>query len=200
MTTTDRHKRCGLQLYDDYVESRFGALDELKLLLNRYGIVVKVAGDLEANQHTQAALPVSNLTPTQRPRAPRGRYCDLRLPSYWQNQTRNELGKCRSPPAALQPDDKHNFILMCIPFGRLISKLYQPEVCTIDSDQDFFSLLRVTYMRSRSRKPLSFIRRVKAINFVQVILQQSFQSGRPDIESVANLLLFTVRAVSHRAH
>lgn len=56
-----------------------------------------------------------------------------------------------------------------MPFGRWVSKLHQAEVCTINSDQDFFSLLRVLYHgnKTASRHPLSWFFRVKAIKFVQ---------------------------------
>ncbi|KAI1850966.1 hypothetical protein JX266_003631 [Neoarthrinium moseri] len=102
--------RCGQLLYDDYLESRSGALDELKLLLDQYGFVSKAAADLEANRPRRSALHVPSNKPT-RVKSSRNKYCDIRLPQYWQNQTRNELGKCRPRQASLQTDDHHNFIL-----------------------------------------------------------------------------------------
>lgn len=156
-------------MYDDYIESRPGALDELKLLLHQYGFAATDSNDLESN-HPQRTLPKPRGS-VEGPKLRQSRGYDFRLPIYWQNQTRTELtlGRCRRKADEVQVGDKHNYILTCIPFGRSISKLYQPEVCTIDSDQDFFSLLRVTYRQCRTKIPLSFMRRVKSIHFVQVI-------------------------------
>ncbi|KAI0124137.1 hypothetical protein BJ170DRAFT_735849 [Xylariales sp. AK1849] len=170
--------QCGQRLHDDYVESRSGALNELKLVLYQYGIHTRASGDLESNASHQT-LPVPNGM-VQKSKVPRNQCYDFRLPSYWQNQTRAELGKCRRKAAAVQINDKHNYILTCVPFGRLISKLHQPEVCTIDSDQDFFSLLRVTYRKNRTTTPFSFLCRVKAIRFVQF---EVYRTGLADIRS-----------------
>lgn len=99
--------------------------------------------------------------------APRGGRLDIRLPNYWQGRKSLELGRCRPRPAA-RAEDGHNYVLVCLPFGRFVSKLHQPEVCTIGSDQDFFSLLRELYHQHKHKLPLLRLRRVKAIHFVQV--------------------------------
>ncbi|OTB04211.1 hypothetical protein M426DRAFT_321063 [Hypoxylon sp. CI-4A] len=156
--------QCGQKLYDDYVESRSGALDEFKSLLAQCGFKVQAPGDLESNDPPRAApAPVNN---TRKRKATGNKYCDIRLPYFWQKQAPEKLGICR-PRSTGAPAGNHNYVLACLPFGRLVSRLHQPEVCTIDSDQDFFSLLRVTYRGKRARNPLTFLRRVTSIHFVQ---------------------------------
>lgn len=63
----------------------------------------------------------------------------------------------------------HDFVLLCIPFMRVATKLYQPEICRINSDQEFFQLLRHYYRTKRGKSPWKWLRKVKSINFVKVI-------------------------------
>src|SRR5690606_4326176 len=62
----------------------------------------------------------------------------------------------------------HNFLLLCIPFMHRVAKLYQPDICRINSDQEFLYLLRRYYNEKRGRSPWRLLRKVKAINFVKV--------------------------------
>ncbi|KAK7976342.1 hypothetical protein PG989_014805 [Apiospora arundinis] len=145
--------KCGFTLCDDYIERRPGALEELKHFLS-------------ANRgRSRLRLPF-----------------DIRLPRYWQTQNNKpELGKCGQgrTVTAPAPPKNHNYLLLCVPFGNLIYKLQQPEVCTVDSDQDFFSLLRVLYHKSRTKMSLMpALKRVKSIHFVQ------FEMYRRDLTDV----------------
>lgn len=62
----------------------------------------------------------------------------------------------------------HDFVLLCIPFMRVATKLHQPKICRINSDQEFFQLLRRYYASKRGPSPWKWLRRVKFINFVKV--------------------------------
>ncbi|KAK8044823.1 hypothetical protein PG993_004847 [Apiospora rasikravindrae] len=179
--------KCGHKLFDDYIERRTGALEELKQFLSDSGIHVEAAnGDFKSNTTPGGpTLPITNPgtlqtnKPTQRQKS---RFpFDIRLPRYWQSQDRMELGKCgqQRTTGAVAAPNYHNYLLLCVPFGNLICKLHQPEVCTIDSDQDFFSLLRVLYSKSRTKLFfMSALKRVKSIQFVQ------FEMYRRDLTDI----------------
>lgn len=81
-----------------------------------------------------------------------------------------KLGACLTTPEIPQPH--HNFVLLCVPFMRWASKLWQAEVCRVNSDQDFFRILR-HYYEYRGKRPWDWLRKVRAINFVKVKLPRS---------------------------
>ena len=159
-------------MYDDYLEIQPGAIGRLKGVLSSYGIRSVVSGDTELPNTSQEPSSWTNNS-----RAKANKHFDMRLPSHWQHHDSGVPGTCRPqapPPGGM--DRTHNYLLACAPFGRWVSKVYQAEVCTINSDQDFFSLLRPLYHGSQKmRRPLSWFFRIKAIHFVQV--------GSPDDES-----------------
>ena len=74
----------------------------------------------------------------------------------------------------------HNFLLLCIPFMRYGIKLYQPEICRINSDQEFFHLLRRYYNTKRGRSSWRLLRKVKSINFVKVLSSQHTPDGQTE--------------------
>ncbi|KAI0376042.1 hypothetical protein F5Y04DRAFT_293246 [Hypomontagnella monticulosa] len=155
---------CGLRLYDDYTEMQPGALSNLRTLLSGYGVRSRSVGDLESNNSNPSRKTNGNKVP------PSNWYSrlrlDVRLPRFWLRKGYWEPGKCRRTAGA-NFEKEHNYLLTCLPFGRWVSKLYQQEICTIYSDQDFFSLLRMLYHSNRRRLSLSWLRRVKGIHFVQ---------------------------------
>lgn len=79
-----------------------------------------------------------------------------------------KLGLCRPKPNTSQ----HDYLIACVPFGRLASKAHQLEVCTIMSDRDFFALLRSIYNAGRWKFLWMPLRRVSAIHFVGVRTSQ----------------------------
>ncbi|KAH9902316.1 hypothetical protein F4778DRAFT_737140 [Xylariomycetidae sp. FL2044] len=154
---------CGLESHDDYEEVRAGALDDLKQVLYRYGVIMRSSADLESNIElgdlSTAANPPSPAAPSRKP-------FEIRWP--WQQQ---QARVCK-PGSCLEKSqsgsaEHHDYLLACLPFGRYVSRILQPEVCTIRSDQDFFSLLKLLYNGNRRRLSLSLLRRVKGIHFVQ---------------------------------
>ncbi|KAH7322667.1 hypothetical protein B0I35DRAFT_426223 [Stachybotrys elegans] len=172
---------CGSKLYDDYQENRPGALDDLKALLASCGVRSSVTGDLESNSRPPAQTTSSNsITASQ---LFNWRKPDLRLPRQWQRDGPRVPGKCNRKTSST-PTNNHNYVLACIPLGRWVSKLRQPEACMINSDQDFFSLLRIEYFASRTSRLFLGLRRVKAINFVKMEL---FQDSIADIRSCPSL-------------
>ncbi|KAK3326837.1 hypothetical protein B0H66DRAFT_600940 [Apodospora peruviana] len=80
-------------------------------------------------------------------------------------------GSCiRTGPAGTED---HNFVLLCIPFMRLATKLYQPEICRINSDQEFLKLLRLYYDIKGGSSPWKLLRKVRSINFVKFELYRN---------------------------
>ena len=66
------------------------------------------------------------------------------------------------------------YLLMCIPQHQYATKLLQPQLSAIRSDQDFFLLLRNNYrqMRGRIRRLLS-LKALRSIKFVQLEMYKS---------------------------
>ncbi|KFA76987.1 hypothetical protein S40288_09976 [Stachybotrys chartarum IBT 40288] len=158
---------CGAKLYDDYREKREGALDNLRELLGTCGIKVASPGDIESSNipraqpsHSASTIPLTILGQ----RSP-----DLRLPEQWRHKDVTTPGSCRANGHA-NGADHHNYILACLPSGPWVSNLRQAEVCTINSDQDFFSLLRFLHKDNRRQRWWSWLRRVTAIHFIKLEL------------------------------
>ncbi|KAI1645082.1 uncharacterized protein F4817DRAFT_193671 [Daldinia loculata] len=164
---------CGLRIYDDYAESQSGALDNLEKILSGYGARSRGSGDIESNNPPLSSKSnkggLSNIW--------RSFTLDVKLPRFWLRKDYWEPGKCRRAPGT-SLEQEHNYLLACVPFGRWVSKLHQQEICTILSDQDFFSLLRMLYHTNRRRLSLSWMRRVNGIDFVQ------FDVHRSDVAAV----------------
>ncbi|KAK1452934.1 hypothetical protein CCUS01_01951, partial [Colletotrichum cuscutae] len=63
---------------------------------------------------------------------------------------------------------RHSFVVLCIPFMRWGTKAYQPDVCGIRSDQNFFHMLRASYETYRAQSRWSWLKRVEVIDFFKV--------------------------------
>ncbi|CAI0652137.1 unnamed protein product, partial [Colletotrichum noveboracense] len=61
----------------------------------------------------------------------------------------------------------HKFVLLCIPYMRWGTKAHQPDVCAIESDQQFFNFLRASYDTYRTQGRWNWLRSVKAIDLVK---------------------------------
>ena len=67
-------------------------------------------------------------------------------------------------------DPIHKFLLVCTPFMRWAIKAYQPDVCRIHSDRDFFKLLHTIYKGRNRNVGWKLLMKVSTINFVKVCL------------------------------
>ncbi|KAL8785902.1 MAG: hypothetical protein Q9195_008447 [Heterodermia aff. obscurata] len=66
------------------------------------------------------------------------------------------------------------YLLMCIPQHQYATKLLQPQISAIRSDQDFFLLLRNDYRQMRGRiKRLLSLKALRSIKFVQLEMYRS---------------------------
>lgn len=68
---------------------------------------------------------------------------------------------------------------MCVPFMRQVAKLWQAEVCRINSDREFFRLMRY-YYDQHTRRPWARFRKIEGINFVKVRdITRTFRHAHP---------------------
>ena len=183
-------------MYDDFVEVRPGALSELDNLLQIYGKEVTANDTIEAldvetvPDQSRGWKPISSiinawtrfLTVTK---------TSATLPRYHQDKDEDfvTIGACTR--VGSEGAGAHDFVLLCIPFMR-VAKLYQPEICRINSDQEFFKLLRHCYETKRGQRPWKLLRKVKSINFVKVILQ----APPSVVEGIANQWNCSLRCIA----
>lgn len=163
-------QKCGKRMYDDYGELQPGAAKRLEQELQQYfrdntsttGDTNAVDGTHSSKFTDAAASWLKSLR-----RIP-SKFQSSRLPQHQSFSYRpaSQLGVCPSLPNT--PPGDHKFVLLCVPFMRTALKLYQPEVCRMNSDQEFFRVLRYYYASQRRTKSWFRLRTVKAINFVKV--------------------------------
>ncbi|KAI7776303.1 hypothetical protein LA080_005490 [Diaporthe eres] len=161
--------KCGMKLHDDYVELQTGAVLRLEQLLGKY-----FSSTSEPDEG--AGADPSSDGPGKASSLPR---------HHASKRSAEELGTCPVMPET--PHMHHNFVLLCVPFVRLASKLWQAEICRINSDRDFFRVLR-HYYSNRGRRPWARLRKVKAVHFVKFEMYHSQLvdiQKRPDIPTEA---------------
>ncbi|KAH6847511.1 hypothetical protein B0I37DRAFT_146495 [Chaetomium sp. MPI-CAGE-AT-0009] len=181
---------CGKALYDDFVELRPGALAELHSMLQRYGKDTTVDNDMEIFDVENAPEQPKNWKQTIS-QAVSG-WTQLlaagkrgtNLPRYRQDKKKEVIPFGACSRTETDGGETHDFVLLCIPFMRVATKLYQPEICRINSDQEFIQLLRHYYAAKRGPSPWKWLRRVKSINFVKFEL---YRNHLTDIRLVPSL-------------
>ncbi|KAK4202780.1 hypothetical protein QBC40DRAFT_195301 [Triangularia verruculosa] len=171
--------KCGKDLHDDFVEVVPGAIEQLE-------------AELRYQNTIQPDLELDNLEPyndsESQPNASTRRVSRIwtDLTQAFRKLQHPLLPKHRAPRANMSlelgnpcPQSSqqtlpvaHHFLLLCIPFLRFATRLFQPEVCQINSDQAFFQLLRLQYSNARMQKSWLWgqLRRVQAIHFVKLEL------------------------------
>ncbi|KAK4215420.1 hypothetical protein QBC37DRAFT_419275 [Rhypophila decipiens] len=171
---------CGKALHDNFVELRPGALSDLDKLLQGYGkdIIEALDTDSSPNQGPPPQRRDWKQSARSAINSCRGLFSALvlkppNLPQYRQGRSgqKNTTGACIR--TGLADVGFHDFLLLCIPFMRVATKLHQPEICRIKSDQEFFQLLRHYYQAKRGRGPWKLLRKVKSIRFVKFEMYRS---------------------------
>lgn len=160
-------QRCGQRIYDDYTELQPGAVQRLERhLWNHTQSPSSTGTNSQSNATAGYKDAMTGLVIRFKDIFTSGK--DWRLPSYYQpsRQSVKTIGEC--PRTQQAPPTSHDFALLCIPFMERASKLYQPEICRINSDQEFFRLLRYYYASQRGVRTWARLRKVQAINFVKV--------------------------------
>lgn len=164
-------------LYDDYSELQPGALVELADLLEKYCS----SSPIDLNQSKSGTggstygISLSRLaswwkTVTARRPDTSGSSRPPGLPRHGRLPPEAPPGTLPGvcPTIPQTPNPSHDFVLLCVPFSQRAIKLYQPEVCRINSDQEFFQVLRHYYSSYRGPKPWDRLRKVRAIDFIEV--------------------------------
>ncbi|KAI0115767.1 hypothetical protein GGR51DRAFT_546095 [Nemania sp. FL0031] len=150
---------CGCRVIDDYGDIYDGATEAFERRLKHRNNVAK-------QNSWRGAIPTTiqwfreSLTKVK----PQG------LPSHRQDSNGHSvrLGQCARSAGTAQAN--HNFVLLCVPYLRWGLRLHNSEVCKINSDQEFFKLLRKCYFSQRhgdTRKPLRMLTKVQALRFVK---------------------------------
>ncbi|KAI1736294.1 hypothetical protein F4680DRAFT_461201 [Xylaria scruposa] len=153
---------CGCRVIDDY-ESKFeGAIETFESRLKQYNRATQPV----QGHWLKGGLPTTiqwfrNIFATAKSPI---------LPSYLRRDDSllTKLGSCVSSTGTTQAD--HNFVLLCVPYLRWGLRLHNSEVCKINSDQQFFKLLRQCYFAQRcgpARELLRIFTKVQALQFVK---------------------------------
>lgn len=156
-------------MYDDYIELRPGGFEHLENIIgdyfrddHKYGKSI----DAGPNPNSTTAGYKNTLTRLST-------WCREILASgnNWSLPSRQPpsnsvetLGVC--PVTPQRPQD-HRFVLLCVPFMQRAVRLHQAEVCRINSDQEFFRLLRYYYASQRGIRSWARLRKVQSVNFVK---------------------------------
>lgn len=153
-------------MYDDYIELQPGAAERFESKLREYFECI-VVDDLGTTKDTPTrSLASTAITWLKRIRQSNHLQVS-KLPRHHSSSQRSasQLGACPISPDT--PPGDHNYVLLCVPFLRTL-KLYQPEVCKMNSDREIFRVLRYYYASQRKTSPWSRLRTVRAINFIKV--------------------------------
>lgn len=165
-------QKCGIKLHDDYIELQTGAVQRLEQLLEKYFSSTSEpdeAVDPDAISAAQGTGGIDSWGVKLRSKFWLRNDKASTLPHHHASKrSAEELGTCPVMPET--PHMDHNFVLLCVPFVRLVSKLWQAEICRINSDRDFFRVLRHHY-NNRAKRPWARLRKVKAVNFVKVSME-----------------------------
>ena len=178
--------RCGYRFYDDFTELRPSAAVKYEELLLRRSSTSKgrphtvdqVAHE-QSDGDTRTTSPPNSKRSTYISNGINGMMSIVRgvtdkedsappLPQY-QLGNRNAV-----VPGTSSRNQELLYLLMCIPQHQYATKLLQPQISAIRSDQDFFLLLRSNYrqMRGQIRRLLS-LKALRSIKFVQLEMYKS---------------------------
>ena len=172
--------RCGYRFSDDFSEMKRSAVARYSELLQRRsapsssrtynGAQVSSAGSTRSQSSSlmSTALGWMSGLGARGKRGP-GRQGDgPSLPQYRSETGSN--GTSVPPP----PHKDLLFLLLCIPQHQYATKLLQPQISALNSDKEFFQLLRANYqqMRGRMKGALS-LKTLRNIKFVQLEMYKS---------------------------
>lgn len=162
-------------MYDDYVELKPGGLERLGNLLETYFYEpfqnpTDNPTSLPATTTEGSSSGVNGWGAWDWVGTLRGRNKDSKLPQHNQPRIHSVLDGCPLGSRA-SPTSKHNYVLLCMPY-KGVSRLSQPDVCQINTDQQFFGSLHDYYSKQRDSISrlwtFEFLRSVRQINFIQV--------------------------------
>lgn len=161
-----------MNLYDDYFEHHAGASEELAEFLGKSfskSLPVVELFDGHPSQDPKPRSSIwSNWSNWGKNLKTRFSTTKPKLPQHQIPRRSNKLlGACSAAPLQSGIID-HNFVLLCVPFMQRALKLEQAEVCKINSDREFFQLLRHYYQSHRGTRLWGRFRKVCGLEFIQV--------------------------------
>ncbi|KAI8628488.1 hypothetical protein F5Y19DRAFT_438091 [Xylariaceae sp. FL1651] len=163
---------CGQRISDDYEEANPGLLKDFEKRLKYYNPDTNALQNMDDKPETSKAQSWREniATPIKWCRGLLGASGLQSLPRHRQDSgsCSTQLGSCTRSSTLAQGD--HNFVLLCVPYLRWGLRLFNTEVCRINSDQQFFRLLRQCYSDQRgdtSWKAFRVFRKVRALQFVK---------------------------------
>jgi hypothetical protein len=147
-------KKCGQELYDDFVKLRPGAVEELATELREYNNRKRTV----RTYSNPVMAPLDHQNQTEQPSGWKHSITQLwtsiqklngstpkpTLPPTCQG-SRNDIELGLRSETSGNRSTGHDFVLLCVPFLRWAMKLHQSEVCRINSDQEFSQVLRHHY-------------------------------------------------------
>ena len=182
----DSQCRCGYRFCDDFVELRPSAAVEYGKLLRRRlstsdgrpspidqvareqsGGVTRTTRTPDSNRSSYISNGINGIINIAKGLTEKGNSA----PSLPQYQLENGHAVV---PGTSSRNHELLYLLMCIPQHQYATKLLQPQISDIRSDQDFFLLIRNNYrqMRGRIRRLLS-LKALRSIKFVQLEMYKS---------------------------
>ncbi|KAI1111745.1 hypothetical protein F5Y14DRAFT_302516 [Nemania sp. NC0429] len=182
---------CGCQVIDDYESKIEGSVEAFEHRLKQYNQATQsYERDNESGQ-SNAAAPAARkgMIPTiiQWFRTCSTKATSHGLPSYRSdsNGPSIQLGSCvrslRSTPA------HHNFVLLCVPYLRWGLRLHNSEVCKINSDQEFFRLLRQSYLNQRVGNIRGISRIFTKVRALQFVKFEVFRNKLVDVRACPSM-------------
>ncbi|KAF4841854.1 hypothetical protein CGCSCA4_v009148 [Colletotrichum siamense] len=130
---------CDRRLIDRYVERQDGAIEKLKMLLDTYS----------SRRWKEGTLPMIEAEDAGQTQS---KSIGHLLPSFWDWKADTST---------------HKFVLLCIRYMRWGTKAHQPDVCAVESDQQFFNFLHASYDTYRAQGRWHWLRSVKSIDLVK---------------------------------
>jgi hypothetical protein len=93
----------------------------------------------------------------------------LRIPNMLDHSSSVQQLTPETCNASLNSSAGHQYLLLCIPTAKRAIQVHQVELCGVQSDREFFQLVKSTYMRRRGRLlPAMGLKKVSALQFTKV--------------------------------
>ncbi|KAJ2998137.1 hypothetical protein NUW58_g418 [Xylaria curta] len=182
---------CGYQVIDDYESKHEGAVEALEYRLKQYNQATQSYGQDNETGQSSVATPDSSKGPIStiiqwfrkaftKPRS-RG------LPSHRNdsNGPSIQLGSCGRSARLAQAH--HNFVLLCVPYLRWGLRLHNSEICRINSDQQFFQLLRQCYRNQRVGNIRGIFRIFTKVRALQFVKFEVFRNKLVDVRACPSM-------------
>ncbi|KAI0198271.1 hypothetical protein F4808DRAFT_263070 [Astrocystis sublimbata] len=171
---------CGCQITDDYDEQHEGAIQNFEDGLKGYNQATPSAQQ-QNNTNWKSTMSTTKEWFRKSLTEAKSHGSSNRLPSYRQGASNlsTQLGACARSASISQA--YHNFVLLCIPYLRWGLRLHNTEVCRIDSDQQYFKLLRQCYLGQRRGSVWKALRRFRKVRALQFVKFEVFRNTLVDV-------------------